>query len=235
MTFPLELLSRYAEENGISLPLQAIDQFDRYGRFLLEYNEKVNLTAITNPAEVVTKHFIDSLSILTLLRPAGTLLDVGSGAGFPGMPLQIALPPLKVSLLDGHRKKLDFLAQLSALLGVSPVLVHKRAEEAGQDKALREQFDTVTARAVASLNLLAEYCLPLVKVGGHMVAMKGPSAPEELNEAKKAIQLMGGTVETCKELTLPGGGQRVIIIIKKIWQTPPQFPRPFAKISKSPL
>lgn len=235
MTFPLELLTRYCEENGLTLPPRAIEQFARYGDFLLEYNEKVNLTAITEPTEVVTKHFIDSLSILALHQPAGTLLDVGSGAGFPGMPLLIARPELKVSLLDGHRKKLDFLAQLSTLLGVSPTLIHKRAEEAGQDKALREQFDTVTARAVASLNLLAEYCLPLVKVGGCLIAMKGPSAPEEVNEAKKSIQLMGGAVETCKELSLPDGGQRVIVIIKKIWQTPPQFPRPFAKISKSPL
>ena len=193
-----------AKDMGIKVTAEQGDKFQRYMELLLEWNEKLNLTAITEPGEIVEKHFIDSLTLLPACRPkeGGKLLDVGTGAGFPGIPLKIVRPDLQVTLLDGSNKRLNFLSQLCGKLGIECRCVHKRAEEAGLDKSMRESFDLVTARAVAQLRILCEYCLPLVKMKGFFVAMKGPGAKDELSEAENALKILGGDRIDVKQMQL---------------------------------
>ena len=223
----------------ISLPAAAgeYDRFALYCAELQEWNRRMNLTAITDDEGVAEKHFADSLLPLTMVTlPAGaSLVDVGSGAGFPGLPMALARPDLRVTFLDSLQKRLTFLAQLTQKLEVPARMLHARAEDAGQDPQYREQFDIATARAVANLNTLAEYCLPLVKGGGNFLAMKGASGEEELAAARGAIKKLGGEYKETRTLHLPGGDTRTLILCKKISQTPTAYPRNGGKIAKSPL
>ena len=171
-----ELLEK-AKAMGIKLTAQQADQFQTYMELLLEWNEKINLTAITQPEEVVEKHFLDSLTLLSWgkLKQGAKVIDVGTGAGFPGIPLKIARPDIDLTLLDGTMKRLNFLGEVCTALKLSARRIHKRAEEAGLDKTMRERYDVATARAVANLPVLAEYCMPLIKMKGYFIAMKAPA------------------------------------------------------------
>ena len=231
------ILQRDAEELGFPLDVTQIDQFDRYLTLLLDWNTRINLTAITQPEEVAVRHFADSLTLLKSveLPEGGKIIDVGTGAGFPGVPAKIMRPDVSLTLLDSLQKRLNFLGELLDCLGLEAHRLHARAEEGGRNPKLREQFDVATARAVASLPALCEYCLPFVKVGGVFAAMKGPSAPEELEQSRNALQLLGGEVEDVKQFRLSDESTRLVVVVRKISQTPPKYPRMGTKIAKSPL
>ena len=238
-----DLLARCTAPFGVEITPALCDRLDIYGRLLVEWNEKMNLTAITDPVGVTVKHFADSLAAAPLL-PAGdfSLIDVGTGAGFPGVPLALLREDCRLTLLDSLNKRLVFLETLCKELGLPVTLVHARAEEGGQKPHLREQFDVATARAVAALPTLCEYCLPFVKVGGRFVALKGPDADREQEAARKAVDLLGGKVRTVSALTLPAQPEegvepmeRRLLHIDKVRHTPPAYPRPSAKIAKRPL
>ena len=220
---------------GIALTGPMLDALDQYAEILVEYNQKVNLTAITDPEGIEDKHFADSLLLANLPETAGKLVDVGTGAGFPGVVAKIFKPELQLTLMEPTGKRVEFLKYVCAQLGLSGVeFAKERAEDAAR-KVWREQFDVATARGVAALPMLSEYCLPLVKVGGVFLAMKGPGAAEELAESGAALKKLGGKGSGVAEFHLPGGDVRNIIRIKKISQTPPVYPRNGGKIAKSPL
>jgi 16S rRNA (guanine527-N7)-methyltransferase len=207
-----------------------------YKRILLDWNEKMNLTAIQDDKEVILKHFVDSLSIVPFLHGISSLVDVGTGAGFPGIPLKIAIPGLDVTLLDSLEKRIGFLDTVISELSLKGITaVHMRAEDAGVSPRFRDKFDAATARAVASLPVLLEYCLPLVRTGGIFIAMKGSSA-EEVSISGKALDILGGKIEEVKEFTLPDTDiKRCIIIVRKLRQSPTKYPRKAGKPSKEPL
>lgn len=234
-----EKLRQGAAELGVELNEEALARFALYTRELTEWNQKINLTAITEPEEIAVKHYLDSLSILRFqpVKAGQKLADIGCGAGFPGIPLKIACPALSLTCIDSLGKRVTFLAQLLAKLGFADTAcLHARAEEAGRDPALREQFDFATARAVARLHVLAEYCLPFVRAGGLFIAMKGPDAQEEEAEAKRAVAVLGGEIEKMETFTLPGTElRRTLFLIRKVKATPPSYPRPQGKINKKPL
>lgn len=232
-----EDLRKGAESFGLSLDETALDRFDRYAEALAETNKHLNLTAITDPEGIVTKHFLDSLSMLSVYSPkrSARCIDIGTGAGFPGSTLLIARPDLQMTLLDGTQKKLHFVEETLQSMGLYAKILHSRAEEAGQRSEYREQFDLATARAVANLRELSEYCLPFVKVGGTFIAMKSQKTEEEIAEAANAIHLLGGRIDTIHTFSLRDAGERTLILIKKVSQTPPKYPRPSAKIAKQPL
>lgn len=237
MTEWKEKLISGAKQLGIKMTMSQAEQFQSYLELLLEWNEKINLTAITDPDEVLEKHFLDSLTLLSHceIKQGARLIDVGTGAGFPGIPLKIMRPDLELTLLDGLNKRLVFLGEVCSALGLEAERVHKRAEEAGLDPKMRESFDIVTARAVAPLNVLAEYCLPLVKMKGYFLAMKGPGAKEEVNQAEKALGILGGTEVKLLSLSLPTAGERNIAAIRKKAFTPKGYPRHGGTITKHPL
>lgn len=237
-TSPREILASGAAELGISLSEAQLDQFDRFTELLLEWNSKFNLTRITDPAEIAVKHYLDSLSVLSVVKFQGeaSLIDVGTGAGLPAIPLKIAIPGLRVDLLDSVRKRLTFLDAVAQDMGMTDVTtVHSRAEDAGRDKALRERFDFSVSRAVARLNLLSEFCIPFCKVGGMFIAYKGPDADEEISDAVKAIRTLGGKIEAVHKFTLPGDLGRTIIAIKKTKPTPLQYPRKAGVPERNPI
>lgn len=233
----IELLKSDAEKLGFSIDDGKIMQFQKLAELLVEQNKTMNLTAITDPDGIAVKHFADSISVLTATEFAenAKVLDVGTGAGFPGIPLLIMRPDLDLTMLDSTAKKLKYVANTVDELGLSANVLHTRAEEAGQSKEYRETFDIVCSRAVAALNVLCEYCLPFVKVGGYFVAMKAAKAQEEIDDAKAAIKLLGGKIIEEKSFKLSDGGERNIIIIKKISHVPPKYPRVSAQIAKKPL
>lgn len=232
MNFKEELLKL-----NIELSDEASSRFDLYYKRLIAVNEVMNLTAITEEQEVYNKHFLDSLMIVKALdlNKEFTLCDVGSGAGFPSIPLSIISDNAKVTIIDALNKRIKFLNDLIIELGLKNVIaLHERAEDFAKTK--REFFDVTTARAVARLNILSELCLPLTKVGGYFIAMKGQGGNEEIKEATKGIEILGGHVEKVISLELPdNAGARDIIIIKKIKETPKKYPRAFAKIKERPL
>lgn len=232
-----ELLLEKAKENGILLDGNSLDRFDEYSRFLIEYNDKVNLTAITDPEEIAIKHFLDSIMLTKAIeiKKNATLVDVGTGAGFPSVPVKIIREDIDITLMDALNKRLIFLDELCSRLKLNARTVHIRAEQAGADKLYREKFDVATARAVAALPVLCEYCLPLVKVGGYFIAMKGYEIEEELESSKTAIGVLGARFESVSKFILPDSSKRSIIIIKKISQTPTKYPRQTAKIAKQSL
>ena len=234
-----DLLINAAASVGVSLSPETAEKFDTYAARLVEWNEKINLTALTAPRDILWKHFADSLSAAPYLpQTAFSLIDVGTGAGFPGVPLALLRNDLNLTLLDSLQKRLTFLDELCKELCVPVTLVHARAEDGGHDTALREQFDVATARAVANLPVLCEYCLPFVKKGGLFLGMKGPAAEEELLAAKSAVKKLGGKVTDVKTLTLDKDGEpfdRSLVFIDKIAETPKGYPRPAAKIKKNPL
>ncbi|ASS73558.1 16S rRNA (guanine(527)-N(7))-methyltransferase RsmG [Tumebacillus algifaecis] len=227
------------EKLGIALTDEQMVQYETYFTWLVEWNEKMNLTAITDAQGVYFKHFYDSLTLLSVPQFAqkGTLLDVGAGAGFPSLPVHIAAPELQVTVLDSLNKRIGFLNELAVALEVKSFkAMHGRAEDFAKPGQLRGQFAQVTARAVARLNVLLELCLPYVQVGGHFFAMKGPDAQNEVAEAKKALDLLGGRVVDVVKTSLPvEEGERNIIIVEKVKATPKQYPRKAGTPSKSPL
>lgn len=232
-----ELLTAFLEEHFPDAEGQRlVEGFVRYEELLMEWNGKMNLTAIKDGREITVKHFIDSLTpALTGRIPKnGTFVDVGSGAGFPGVPLTMLYPELGTILVDSLGKRVRFLQELTVALGVTADCVHSRAEELGQT-SYREQCDVVTARAVANLSVLCEYCLPLAKVGGVFLAMKGPEVEEELDAAGNALELLGGKVGEVYPFTLPDGSRRNIIAIEKIAPTPKKYPRDAKKMKNNPL
>lgn len=232
-----EILKPLLPEYGLSLGEEALAGLETYAAVLRDWNQRMNLTAITDDEGIAVKHFLDSLALLRYLElPQGAqVADVGTGAGFPGVVLKIARPDLRLTLIDGHGKRITFLEALLGELGFSAECLHLRAEEAGRKPELRERFDLVTARAVAGMNVLAEYCLPLVKRGGVFAAMKGPEPEEELSAAKKALRVLGGAETELQSYRLPNGDGRTLIMVRKTAPTPEAYPRCSAKIAKQPL
>lgn len=236
--YPEEFRQQLAKQD-IQLTDQQMAQFRQYFELLVTWNEKMNLTAITEEKEVYLKHFYDSvtLGLALQMKPDASLCDVGSGAGFPSIPLKIVLPELKVTIVDSLNKRITFLQTLVDQLGLSDVqLYHDRAETFGQNQAFRESFDVVTARAVARLNVLSELCLPLVKKEGYFYALKAAKSEEELTEAKPAIATLGGKFIEEKDLTLPiTGDERHILVIQKKKVTPKKYPRKPGMPNKQPI
>ena len=232
---PMEHLLRRGL-SALGLPEAAAAPMARYGELLLETNQVMNLTAITDPADVAALHFLDSAALLTLADFRGkSVADVGTGAGFPGLPLKIAEPSIRLTLLDAQGKRVRFLESVCRELDLTGVeCVHGRAEEFAADR--RESFDLVTSRAVAALPVLAELCLPLVKVGGAFLAMKSVDSDQELADAGRALELLGGRTEALRDYEIPGTQIRHrLIVVKKFRSTPEKYPRMFAKIKKNPL
>lgn len=227
-------------EHGINLTPEQVNQFEMYYELLVEWNQKINLTAITEKKEVYLKHFYDSLMPLWMM-PLDSydiqLCDVGAGAGFPSIPLKIAKPELKVTIVDSLNKRINFLETLVSELGLSEVnCVHGRAEDVGQNPQYRAQFDLVTARAVAALNILSEFCLPLVKKGGHFLVLKSARAEEEIEQAQKAITVLGAKFEKQASELLPiEKSERNILLIRKTLDTPKKYPRKAGKPAKQPI
>lgn len=228
--------------HGIELDDHQMAQFETYYQFLVQANQYVNLTAITEQKDVYLKHFYDSLlpaiELPELRTQAVTLCDVGAGAGFPSLPLKIAFPQLKVTIVDSLNKRIKFLEELVARLGLQDVeLHHARAEEfAGKKSKFRESFELVTARAVARMSVLAELCLPLVRLDGQMIALKAQKTAQELADAQKAIQVLGGKVENDIETQLPEThDQRNLVILQKVKHTPKQYPRKAGTPARNPI
>ena len=217
--------------------VEQLEQFFAYMNLLIEWNEKMNLTAIVEPNEIILKHFIDSITILKEIDNNSKIIDVGTGAGFPGVPLSIMNPTLKITLADSLNKRLIFLQEVVNQLGLKNIeIIHARAEELGKNKKYRENFDAATSRAVANLSTLSEYLIPLVKVGGKIISMKAGGAQEEIEAAKKAIKILGGEIEEIEEFKLPQTEiERTIILIKKEEHTPNKYPRKAGVPSKEPI
>lgn len=227
------------EEKGIRLEPYQLDQFESYYKELVEWNEKMNLTAITDRPQVYLKHFYDSLT-LSLYVPMGdvkTMADIGAGAGFPSLPIKIAFPHLQLTIVDSLNKRIQFLQHVVGKLELKDVrCIHGRAEEAGRNTELRDAFDLVTARAVARLNVLNELCLPFVRKGGLFAAMKGAHSAEELDEATKSIRVLNGQLKSSNRFDLPvEHSERHIIVIEKTGATPPKYPRKPGTPSKDPI
>jgi len=222
-----QLLKDLSKQINIELTDEQINEFEQYQDLLLEWNEKINLTAITEENDIIIKHFVDSLTISKYFKDNDKIMDVGTGAGFPGIPLKIANKTLKVTLLDSLNKRIIYLNDVIKKLGLNDVeTIHGRAEELSRNPKYREQYDAVTARAVANLKTLSEYCIPFVKVGGLFVCMKGSNIEEEMNNAKEHIKELGCKIEEIMEFDLPETDmKRNIIIMKKIKNTDKKYPR----------
>ena len=232
-----EYFKELSSKIGSTLREEEINVFLNYMDLLLDWNEKINLTAITDKKEIIVKHFIDSLTIQKYIKGEDNIIDIGTGAGFPGMPLAILKKNAHFTLVDSLNKRINFLNDVTQKLEFKNVdIIHSRAEDLGRNINYREQYNVATSRAVASLKVLVEYLLPFVKVGGYCICMKGPNIEEELNESKFAIKLLGGKIESVDTLILPDSDfERNIIIIKKESNTPNKFPRKAGTPLKSPL
>lgn len=233
-----DLLLNFIKDYKITLTENQNEQFQKYFELLVEWNEKMNLTAITDESGVALKHFADSLSLLNFvdIPQNSTLADVGTGAGFPGVVLKIARPDIRLTLIDSLNKRLVFLNEVCSQLGIDAELIHSRAEDGARDEKLRESFDFVASRAVARMNVLSEYCLPYVKVGGAFCAMKGAQANEEFKESLNAINTLGGKLENKYFFELPeNGGERAIAVVRKVRNTPQKYPRQSGKIKAKAL
>ena len=222
---------------NINFTVEQLEKFYRYMELLIEWNEKMNLTAITEPNEIIDKHFIDSLTILKYIKENESIVDMGTGAGFPGIPLKIILENNKIVLVDSLNKRLLFLQELIKELNLKNVeTIHSRAEDFGQNKNYRECFDIATSRAVANLSTLSEYLIPLVKIDGKCICMKAGNADEEINQAKKAIKILGGDIKQIEKFTIPSTDiERTIIIIHKQHKTTNGYPRKAGIPSKNPI
>lgn len=222
---------------NVDINEEQANKFYKYMELLLEWNEKMNLTAITEPDEVILKHFIDSITVEKYINKEAKIIDVGTGAGFPGIPLSIIRNDLNITLMDSLNKRIKFLDEVvekNNLINVDTV--HSRAEELARNTDYREKFDVATSRAVASLNVLLEYMVPFVKVGGYCICMKGSNVDEELDNAKKALDVLNCKVEKVERFNLPGSDYgRNIIIIKKIGETSKKYPRKPGTPAKEPL
>lgn len=222
---------------GVEIGENDVKKFFYFMNLLLEWNEKINLTAITEMDEVILKHFVDSLTVLKYLNDGESVVDIGTGAGFPGIPIAIMKPEVKVTLLDSLNKRILFLNDVIDSLNLNNVnTVHSRAEDFGKDKLSREKFDVAVSRAVANLSTLVEYLLPTVKVGGRCICMKGPNAELEIDDAKFAIKELGGKIDKVEKIVLPDSDiERTIIIINKIKNTANKYPRKAGTPAKEPL
>lgn len=228
-------LKTQAGQLGVELDGAALERFEHLAQMLVDWNTRVNLTAITEPEEIVVKHFLDSLSPLAHMDlPKGAkVIDVGCGAGFPGLPILIARPDIRITFLDSIEKKLKFIENFLSEANLFGETLHDRAEIIGQQSDHREQYDAAFTRAVAPLNVLAEYCIPLVKVGGIYASMKGAESEEAIG--RNAVSQMGGEIEKVVSLKLPNDDNRNLVMIKKVSQTPTKYPRKSKKINTSPL
>lgn len=230
-------ISKTVKELGIEINVEKINKFYEYMNLLLAWNEKINLTAITEQDDVILKHFVDSLTILKYLKADDKVVDIGTGAGFPGIPLAIMGESNNFTLVDSLNKRINFLNEVKEKINLKNITtIHSRAEDFGQNKVYRERFNLAVSRAVANLSVLVEYLLPTVQVGGKVICMKGSQIEEELKEAEFAIKELGGKIQKKEELCLPGTDmKRNIIIIEKIKETPKKYPRKSGMPSKQPL
>lgn len=228
--FCCDLFKKYE----IDLPSEVYDKLEIYADFLVKYNENVNLTAITDGREIFVKHFLDSILLLKYVDIPlnSSIIDVGTGAGFPSVPMKIYRPDLKITLLDSLNKRINFLQQLCEVTQIDAEFIHGRAEDYGKESQYREKFDFSCARAVANLSVLSEYCIPFVKIGGYFISMKGPN--EIIDESNKAVELLGGKIKSDIQYSLENDTRR-IIAIEKISQTPTKYPRNSSQIKKKPL
>lgn len=232
-----EYLQKCCDDFEIKLTERQILDFERYYNLLIDWNQRINLTTVTKMEDVVIKHFVDSISILKYKSiPIGArLIDIGTGAGFPGIPLKIMRKDLEVTLLDSLNKRLVFLQDVTDKLSIPCALVHGRGEELGNNLNFREKYDIATVRAVGSMSVVSEYCLPFVKRGGFFIAMKGPFRKEEIRTGEGAIKLLGGELEKTERFALPDDSRRTLYIVKKVKRTPKQYPRTQSKIKTQPL
>lgn len=231
------ILKQCFDKQGIAYTDKQISDFEIYFNLLREWNEKMNLTAITDEMGVAVKHFTDSVSVLQKvnIKQGASVIDVGTGAGFPGIPMKIMRPDIKLTLLDSLNKRLIFLNEVCSKLDIDAVTVHSRAEDGARNAQYREAFDYSVSRAVASMNALAEYCLPYVKCGGSFISMKGYDCDNELDIAKNALKTLGGKIVSVNKFNLPDDSGRAVIEVKKVNNTPKAYPRQSGKISKQPL
>lgn len=232
-----ELLEKGTLHYGRTITIQQIEQFEKYMELLKDWNTKINLTAIEDDRDIVIKHFIDSLSILPYVNDEEKkLIDIGTGAGFPGIPLKIANKNIKVTLLDSLEKRVKFLNEVIKSINISKITaIHGRAEDMGINSSYREKYDIAVARAVANLPVLLEYCLPFVKINGIFIAMKG-SNTEEFENCSKALDILGGKIEKIEKMELPFTNmERNVIVVRKFRQTPTKYPRKAGKPVKEPL
>lgn len=233
-----DMLISGAESLGLQISPETARNFISYMDLLISWNEKVNLTAITEPKEIVTKHFLDSITPAAagLLPHGASVIDVGCGAGFPGLPLKLVRGDIGLTLLDSLAKRLNFIDEVLRETNTSANLVHSRAEDGGRNPKYREKFDVAVSRAVANMAVLCEYCLPYVKVGGTFAALKGPAAEEEIKNAESAIKILGGEVEGIKEIQIPFTElKHNIVVVKKIQKCPKAYPRKAGTPSKKPI
>ncbi|MCH5209391.1 MAG: 16S rRNA (guanine(527)-N(7))-methyltransferase RsmG [Oscillospiraceae bacterium] len=232
-----DLIINGAARLDTALDEKQVNELTEYARLLVEWNEKINLTAITDEEGIATKHFLDSLTAISSGYIGKNVIDVGTGAGFPGLVIKIAKPEIKLTLLDSLNKRIKFLDEVCRNLNLDDVeLLHMRAEDGGRNSAYRGRFDTVVSRAVANLTVLSEWCIPFLRQGGYFLAMKGPLAEDEIKDAKRAITILGGKIEDIYEADIPFTNLRhKIVVIKKVGQTPLKYPRKPGIATKNPI
>lgn len=234
-----DMLENASLNEGLNFNEDMYNKFIKYKELIKEWNEKINLTAITEDEEVIKKHFIDSLKVYKIneLKNCKNIIDIGTGAGFPGIPMKIVNPDCNFVLLDSLNKRINFLNEVISNLNLENIrTIHGRAEDFAQDNEYRERFDGVVSRAVANLTVLSEFCIPYLKVGGYFVALKGPAIDEELDEAKKAIGILGAKIIRIEDVEIEGSDlKHNLVVIKKIKQTPKKYPRKAGMVTKNPL
>ena len=232
-----DLMNKYSNEINIVFNEKQLEQFYKYMNLLIEWNEKINLTAIIEPNEIIIKHFIDSITINKYIKEGSTLVDIGTGAGFPGIPIKILRPDIKVTLVDSLNKRIGFLNEVIKNLKLREIeCIHARVEEFGKNKKCRESFDYVTSRAVANLTVLSEYMIPLSKLNGKCICMKGSDIKQEIEDSENAIKILGGEISNIDEFELPKTDiKRSIITISKIKTTPNKYPRKPGTPAKEPI
>jgi len=236
----MNILKEGAEHFGLCVSNEQVSAFERYKKLLIKWNQKVNLTAITDEDNIEIRHFLDSLSVVSVMdnyREGNRLIDIGSGAGFPGLPVKIMLNGLSLTLMDSIGKKIAFLQEVINELNIkNATVIHSRAEDLANDSDFREKFDYVTARGVSKLNVLSEYCLPFVKLGGKFISMKVSDADYEINEAKASISALGGEISRIKKVKIPFSDiTHSLIVIDKVSITPFKYPRKAGKALKKPI
>lgn len=232
-----EILQKEAKKIKVTITDPKAEQFFRYMNLLREWNEKMNLTAITEPNDIILKHFVDSVTILDYIKKGANVIDVGTGAGFPGVPLAILREDIQITLVDSLKKRVNFLNEVTNTLGLTQVeSIHARAEELAQSEDYRERYDIVTSRAVANMSTLLEYMIPFCKIDGVCICMKGSNVEEELKKSEKAARILGGRLEKREEFFLSNQeNKRNIILVRKITYTPKQYPRKQGKPAKEPI